>query len=130
MTYNLVGYFQNNGYDIEEYSFKESAIHAKKWKERFASPKVHGCVWEVFENDENWLQREDAVNKFIKLPVQEFYVLPSFEYKPHLLKCSKGQMIDFSDYGDDLYVFSTDYEWTMIYTHEQQAMALGSYFSL
>ena len=37
-------------------------------------------------------------------------------------------MIDFSDYGDDLYVLSTDYEWTMIYTHEQQAMALGPYF--
>jgi hypothetical protein len=139
----LESFFKRNDILFESLSRKEEWLIQQKWREVFAINvkaktgkwNYRGNDWHAFSyNFTQCLKGAKAVEAFNKRRFASFYFFTSNDAVP-AFKCvciellTTGHFIDLlTDIPklDDLYLFSINYEWTMVIVHEPN---IGPFFA-
>ena len=123
---------------VEELPRKEAWDLLQAWREVYCAP-VHaatgkwviggagGCTWHAFSHDyAPCLTGRQALARYAGQPAGTFLVLTE-RSNDAALRCEGPALPDFSDLRQDVYVAPPTFDWTMVFTHEGEA--LGPYFS-
>ena len=72
--------------------------------------------------------RNSALEEYRSIGPAQFIVFPPPQTDSTAYLCAANEMPDFAELSDDVYIFSPDFAWTMVYTHESN-WGLGPYFA-
>jgi hypothetical protein len=122
------------GASFERLSQREGWVIQNSWRDVFRAgsrdaAKLRGhnqLEWQVFTHGGfPALTSNRAMDAYSSQQAEDYYVWVNSADGP-LYVCHGGTPPDFS--GDDVHVFSRNFEWSMSFTHEQ-ASGLGPYFA-
>lgn len=124
----LVDLLRRHAVAVEELSRKETWAHQQRWRECYsACVKARTGMWTYGAFDWNTfafgfarcLRDAKALAAYGACPAEEFLVIPEPNKGPGL-RCSAESPPDLSSSLIEVYVFPTDLDWTMVFTHEGQ----------
>lgn len=146
---NLEGFFISQQITFKALPQKEKWSLQKKWREVYAKeiqPKNLGSfLWHTFSSKyTKSLESSRALEEFEHLNINNpsdkiyrFYIIPEIAEEYDSLpayECSCHSLYpNFTETKLDLIIVSKDFDWTMVFTHEQSehsSLGLGPYFSL
>ena len=124
------------GGKIASLSTRERWEALQRWREVYAA-NLHATTGSWKRGDYEWhvfsfefaeaLNGHRAVEEYLAQQPHEFLVVPEDE-SCEAIQIAGGKLPDLRRVRDDIYVWPTDLEWTMAFTHEE-SIGLGPYFS-
>ena len=123
---------------LEKHSRRWSVEFRRRWRAEFALPRADWrwvkFDWEVLGTElAPALLRRSAIREFNlrREEVRRSYVATSLDYREVLEV--EGVLPEHAWWraaarGEDLYIVPSDWAWTFVSTHEEQAMGIGPFF--
>ena len=112
--------------------------HQQRWRESFVSDlKIHtskwildGCDWHAFSSGYcSCIKGAQADEEYRSLGTSKVFIVFDDDKDTILALCHGPPIVDrLGHLHSDLYITQYEYEWTMVFTHEQSA-GFGPYFS-
>ena len=133
---DLSGLLGATGASVTELTHARRWRLEQAWREVFARAtflrtgkwRIPNLEWHVFSYGDTPCEAGAKAYELFQLETPTaFCVWPEDQHLPIFL-CTGGSHLPLSALQDDIYVFSEDLAWTMVFTHEF-SMGLGPYFA-